>query len=169
MYGGPRIMSTYGDFRGADRNYYRPFPHQGVDLSAFVGTPVLAAEDGTVEFVGTSGGCGINVFLEHTIGDPTERKHMYTRYCHLGKASVEVGQLVKRGDVIGSVGLTGETHPDFPHLHFELQKVLHANYYAGVEPSTQDPLPFIEGCFQAQKDYPTDRLVLTWPLKCTVR
>ena len=89
---------------------------------------------------------------------------MYTRYCHLGQAMVHEDDNVERGQIIGYVGLTGETHRDFVHLHFELQSRLHHNYIA--QGWTQDPQPLVIGCFRRANSYPIDRFVLTWPLEC---
>ena len=86
--------------------------HQGIDFSAAPGTPVRAVGDGAVIKVGYSGGFGKLIELRHRDG-------MITRYGHLrGFApSLEVGQIVTQGEVIGYVGSTGLSTG--PHLHFE--------------------------------------------------
>lgn len=85
--------------------------HQGIDLAASFGTPVLAAHSGEVVAADWLGGLGNAVVINH--GDDSE-----TRYGHLSQILVTPGQYVKQGTVIGLVGSTGMTTG--PHLHFEL-------------------------------------------------
>jgi murein DD-endopeptidase MepM/ murein hydrolase activator NlpD len=103
------ISSTFG---------YRIHPitgqarfHQGTDIAAAEGTPVLAAYSGRVEIAGWLGGYGYAVVIGHS--DTHE-----TRYAHLSEVLVKPGQYVKQGTVIGLVGSTGFSTG--PHLHFEL-------------------------------------------------
>lgn len=85
--------------------------HQGLDMVAPLGTKVIAPADGIVTKVGESGGFGNCVFVSHGYG-------IITRYGHLTAAGVRVGQRVKRGDVLGTVGSTGRSTG--PHLHYEV-------------------------------------------------
>ena len=85
--------------------------HQGLDLVAPLGTRVVAPADGIVTRIGPSGGFGNSVFISHGYG-------IITRYGHLATYNVKVGQRVKRGDVIATVGSTGRSTG--PHLHYEL-------------------------------------------------
>lgn len=87
--------------------------HAGVDWAAPVGTPVRAAYNGTVSFVGTQGAAGNVILLTH----PENRS---TRYLHLSgfAKNLKVGMTVRAGDLIGYVGTTGRSTG--PHLHFEL-------------------------------------------------
>lgn len=87
-------------------------PHLGLDIKAPKGTPVRAAYDGVVQFASdTKGGYGNQVKLGH--GANTE-----SRYSHLSGFAVKQGQMVKKGDVIGYVGSTGNSTG--PHLHYEV-------------------------------------------------
>jgi len=86
--------------------------HSGVDLQAIAGTPVLAAQDGTVAFAGPQGAYGNLVVINHTGG-------LQTRYAQLDTTAVSVGQTVRQGDRIGTVGQTGDATT--PHLHFEVR------------------------------------------------
>ncbi len=86
-------------------------PHLGVDFGAPRGTPVWAVADGTVIRAGRRGGCGNEIFLQHSMG-------YRTRYCHLQKIFVHRGERVYQKQVIGLVGSTGLSTG--PHLHFEL-------------------------------------------------
>ncbi|MBI4168944.1 MAG: peptidoglycan DD-metalloendopeptidase family protein [Acidobacteria bacterium] len=85
--------------------------HQGLDLVAPLGTKIVAPADGIVTRVGPSGGFGQSVIIAHGYG-------IITRYGHLSSSNVRVGQRVKRGDVIGTVGSTGRSTG--PHVHYEL-------------------------------------------------
>jgi murein DD-endopeptidase MepM/ murein hydrolase activator NlpD len=87
-------------------------PHEGLDIVADVGAPVLAPARGRVERIFTNGGYGLMVVIDHGRG-------LKTRYGHLSSAHyVRVGQLVERGDQIAEVGETGIVTG--PHLHYEV-------------------------------------------------
>jgi murein DD-endopeptidase MepM/ murein hydrolase activator NlpD len=88
-------------------------PHLGVDLAAQTGTPVRATADGVVSLAGARGGYGLAVELQHVTG-------MQTRYGHLSRIYVALGQRVRKGDVIGLVGSTGRSTG--PHLHYETRR-----------------------------------------------
>lgn len=89
-------------------------PHEGIDLSAWPGTPVVATADGTVSFAGWRPGFGYTVEIDHGNG-------FKTRYGHNQKnLQVEVGEEVHRGDVIAYVGSTGVSTA--PHVHYEVIK-----------------------------------------------
>ena len=101
--------------------------HQGTDLAAPEGTPVVAAFSGRVEIAGSLGGYGLIVVISH--GDTHE-----TRYAHLSEVLVKVGQEVKQGNVIGLVGSTGLATG--PHLHFELWRKMQEGLVA-IDPTPQ--------------------------------
>jgi murein DD-endopeptidase MepM/ murein hydrolase activator NlpD len=85
--------------------------HQGLDIAAPTGTPIVAPEDGVVLEAGPSGGYGNVVYLQHANGD-------VTLYGHMSKVLVQAGQIVLAGEVIAEVGSTG--YSTGPHLHFEV-------------------------------------------------
>jgi murein DD-endopeptidase MepM/ murein hydrolase activator NlpD len=91
----------------------RPEFHKGIDLAAPLGTPVLAAADGTVAFAGRHGNNGVFIKLEHT-------GQLMTAYSHLQRiaAGVSEGSHVTKGQVIGYVGETGLATG--PHLYYEV-------------------------------------------------
>ncbi|WP_063655577.1 murein DD-endopeptidase MepM [Candidatus Arsenophonus triatominarum] len=89
----------------------RPAPHQGVDFSMPVGTPILAVGDGEVIVAKFSGAAGNFIAIRHG-------RQYTTRYMHLRKLLVKPGQKVKRGERIALSGNTGRTTG--PHLHYEL-------------------------------------------------
>lgn len=95
--------------------------HQGTDIAAAEGTPVLAAYSGTVEVSGWLGGLGLAVVISH--GDRLE-----TRYGHMSQLLVEPGQKIQQGMPIGLVGSTGFSTG--PHLHFEMWQKLGEEWMA---------------------------------------
>jgi murein DD-endopeptidase MepM/ murein hydrolase activator NlpD len=104
-------------------------------------------------------GCGHGVVIEHP---PFER---WTAYCHMHMVSVEPGQAVSRGEPIGQVGRSGTTS-DVPHVHLELCTFPCTSHADGDFFGTEDPLSIAEGCYEANRAYPTDRLVVTFPVTC---
>jgi hypothetical protein len=126
----PSIMPTAGylSSRFAHSRLHPIFheerPHPGIDISAPMGTPILAAAGGTVIDVSMGSGYGRMVTIDHGYG-------LVTRYAHLSKALVRVGQRVHRGDQIALVGNTGIATA--PHLHYEVI----------VNGKQQDPLKFV--------------------------
>ncbi len=87
--------------------------HSGTDWAAPTGTPILAAGNGTVEFVGVKGGYGNFVHLRHANGYKTSYAHM-----HRFAKGMRKGLKVRQGQVIGYVGSTGRSSG--PHLHYEV-------------------------------------------------
>jgi murein DD-endopeptidase MepM/ murein hydrolase activator NlpD len=88
-----------------------PRPHTGIDIVAPTGTPVVASAHGRVSTVGHQGEYGLMIEIDHGYGTTT-------RYAHLSRARVRVGQSVQRGDTIGNVGQSGLATG--PHLHYEV-------------------------------------------------
>jgi len=88
-------------------------PHKGTDFAASVGTPILATANGTVVKASYTRGNGNYVTLKHN--------GVYsTQYLHMKKRNVKVGQFVQQGDVIGWVGMTGNTSG--PHVCYRFWK-----------------------------------------------
>lgn len=105
----PRITSRFG-WRAISVGGNRY--HLGLDLGAPSGTAVMAARDGTVTRAGWTGAYGYAVYLRHADG-------YETRYAHLSRVAVTIGDEVLRGATIGGVGSTGASTG--PHLHFEVR------------------------------------------------
>jgi murein DD-endopeptidase MepM/ murein hydrolase activator NlpD len=100
-------------------------PHQGIDIAAPIGEPILAPAKGKVIFAGNrTGGYGLTVELDHGYG-------YITRFAHASRILVRVGQTVERGQSIAEVGATGLVTG--PHLHYEVE----------VNGRAVDPLNFI--------------------------
>jgi murein DD-endopeptidase MepM/ murein hydrolase activator NlpD len=108
---GARLTSRFGMRNHPILGYTRM--HRGVDFGAASGTPIEAAGDGTVEFVGINTGYGKYIRLKHTDIYETAYGHM-SRFA----AGLHVGSHVKQGEVIGYVGMTGLATG--PHLHYEV-------------------------------------------------
>lgn len=85
--------------------------HTGIDITSSSGTPIAAAESGRVISAGWGGAYGRMVDIDHGGG-------VVTRYAHMSRIAVSVGQEVNRGELIGYVGSTGNSSG--PHLHFEV-------------------------------------------------
>ena len=86
--------------------------HAGLDIAGPPGTPVYAPADGVVSYVGFEEGYGKLVSIDHGYG-------VVTRYGHNSRIFVELGQKIKRRDVISAVGSTG--HSTGPHVHYEVR------------------------------------------------
>jgi murein DD-endopeptidase MepM/ murein hydrolase activator NlpD len=95
--------------------------HLGVDYAAPTGTPVRTIGDGVVSFAGWQNGYGNIIEIQH-------KDNQLTKFAHLSRIDVRVGQKVSQGDFIGAVGSTGASTG--PHLHFEFR----------VKGEPQDPL-----------------------------
>ena len=89
--------------------------HRGVDLVAEIGSPVRAIRSGSVAQVGMHRGLGRFIEMEHD-------RSWRSLYAHLSEASVQVGQRVRQGQAIGTVGKTGNARHLWilPHLHVEV-------------------------------------------------
>ena len=98
--------------------------HEGIDIGAPYGTPVVAAMAGTVTYAGSMSGYGNIVLIDHGGG-------MSTAYAHQNSLVVGTGAAVAAGQQVGTVGSTGRSTG--PHLHFEIR--------AGGSP--QDPLGYL--------------------------
>jgi murein DD-endopeptidase MepM/ murein hydrolase activator NlpD len=107
------IQDTFSHLRGGNR------PHEATDILAPRGTPVLAVDAGTIKKLFTSKPGGLTVYQFDAEG-----VYCYY-YAHLDRyaANLKEGMTVKRGDVIGYVGTTGNANPNTPHLHFAIFKL----------------------------------------------
>jgi murein DD-endopeptidase MepM/ murein hydrolase activator NlpD len=86
--------------------------HPGLDISAPFGTAINATADGIVIFSGVHGGYGNVVVVDHGYG-------VTTRYAHMSRLDVKVGDPVTRGKQLGAVGSTGRSTA--PHCHYEVR------------------------------------------------
>ena len=111
---GWRIHPVFGDRR----------MHEGIDIGAPYGAPVVSASDGTVVYAGTMSGYGNVVVVDHGGG-------LSTAYNHMSAILVGSGQSVSRGSQVGAIGCSG--YCTGPHLHFEVR----------VNGSAVDPMPYL--------------------------
>jgi murein DD-endopeptidase MepM/ murein hydrolase activator NlpD len=86
-------------------------PHEGIDVTAPTGTPIVAPATGTVVLAGNDKGYGLTVEIQHGNG-------IRTRFAHCSRLAVRAGQRVTRGQLIAAVGSTGLSTA--PHLHYEI-------------------------------------------------
>lgn len=115
---GKSLNNTFGFVR--KDNNGNPKPHQGWDIAAFVGSPIYAIADGTIEFIGNQGDYGKQVCLKFENKGQT----LYGFYAHLNTIEVAKGQAVKEGQRLGTTGQTGNAAGQYhaeAHLHFELR------------------------------------------------
>lgn len=128
------VTQGYGATAFAQTEYVHHW-HNGIDLAASIGTPILAADDGVVAATANEdlycphGAYGKFIVINHTNG-------LTTLYGHLSKPLVAVGQTVKRGQLIAYSGNTGDVTG--PHLHFTV--FAQATYYLAQSKSC-GPLP----------------------------
>ncbi len=123
-----RVTSAFGNRHHPIHGYSHK--HTGVDFAAPIGTHVFASADGIVDFIGTQNGYGKIIIIKHHNG-------ISTYYAHLsGFSELKLGQVVKQGELIGLVGMTGSATG--PHLHYEYR----------VDNSPQNPLTLISDGMQ---------------------
>lgn len=108
-----RISSRYNLRRRIPFYGNRVKPHKGTDFAAKVGTPIIATASGTVTASTRRGGNGKYVKIKHN-------NTYSTQYLHMRRQAVKKGQYVKQGDVIGYVGMTGNTGG--PHVCYRFWK-----------------------------------------------
>lgn len=133
IFGSVRIMN------GQPRN-----PHNGEDISAPLGTPVAATNDGVVRLTVDHFFSGKGIFLDHGLG-------FYSMYFHLSEVLVKDGDVVKAGQIVGKVGATGRATG--PHLHWGVK--LNG---ARVNPYSLLDLPF-KGAVQSATPAPVTESV----------
>jgi murein DD-endopeptidase MepM/ murein hydrolase activator NlpD len=108
-----RISSRYNLKRRIKYYGNKVRPHRGTDFAAPIGTPILATADGVVTKSERRGGNGKYVKIRHNATYDTQ-------YLHMSRQAVKVGEFVKQGDVIGYIGMTGNTGG--PHVCYRFWK-----------------------------------------------
>jgi murein DD-endopeptidase MepM/ murein hydrolase activator NlpD len=131
-----RYPADVGDTFRAGRSGGRQ--HNAADIMAPRGTLVVSADDGVIRRLSSNALGGITIYAT----DPDERFVYY--YAHLdGYApDLRVDQRVRRGDVLGYVGTTGNAPPTAPHLHFQIMRLLDRDRLWDGVPI--DPRPFLQ-------------------------
>ena len=128
-----QLTDTYDAARGAGRR------HDAIDIMADEGTPVIAAADGTIEKLFNSVRGGITIYER----SPDKKWEYY--YAHLSAYApgLAEGQQVKRGQVIGRVGHTGDASAAGPHLHFAINSMAPGERWWNGTPI--NPYPLLAG------------------------
>jgi len=124
------LRDTFSDSRGGGR------AHEAIDIMARRGTPVRAVEDGVIQKLFTSAAGGLTIYQFEPSGTFTYY------YAHLDRYAPQLreGQLVRRGDVIGYVGSTGNASPNAPHLHFAIFRLTPEQQWWKGEPVNPYPI-----------------------------
>ncbi len=126
------------EFKKKGRHWSKGY-HTGVDYACPVGTDVFAMQDGTVIAGGWGASYGTQILIDQKAlneGKPNRIAGGWAIYAHLSKSLVKPGQVVKKGQLIGKSGNTGNSTG--PHLHVEVRN--NQRWSAGTE---VDPMPFI--------------------------
>lgn len=124
------LRPMFDELRGSRR-------HRAIDIGAPRGTPVLAAIDGTVGKLFLSRPGGITIYQY----DPSREWIYYYAHLDAYAPGLTEGQQLRRGDVIGYVGSTGNAPPGAPHLHFSIEKLAEPGKWWRSEPV--DPYPIL--------------------------
>ncbi|KLI99054.1 hypothetical protein WQ56_13680 [Luteimonas sp. FCS-9] len=124
------VRDTYDDARGEERQ------HEALDIMAPAGTPVLAVADGTIEKLFTSDRGGLTIYQF----EPTGTWSYYYAHLQAYAPGIAEGMHVRRGDVIGTVGSTGNADPTAPHLHFAVFRLTPERQWWTGEPVNPYPL-----------------------------
>ncbi len=106
-----RITSSFGERTDPMGGEGEGEFHRGIDIGAEYGQPVYATADGVVEAANMDGGYGRRILIDHSHG-------IETLYAHLSSMTVETGEAISRGQIIGYVGQSGRSTG--PHLHYEV-------------------------------------------------
>ncbi len=161
-----RISSRYNLKRRIRYYGYKVRPHRGTDYAAPIGTPIMATADGVVTESTRRGGNGKYVKIRHNATYSTQ-------YLHMRKQKVKRGEFVKQGDVIGWIGMTGNTGG--PHVCYRfwkngrqvdplreklpaadpLPEPLRPEYYDYIE-----PIKYQLDCIEFQNPLPEDLITL---------
>ncbi len=159
--------ATHGPFYVGNRHgspvSYGDGRHPGIDFNISTGTPIIAVSDGIVisraePDSGERYGGGFQVRISHG-------KNMDTNYMHLSKVFAEIGQSIKRGELIG---LSGVDNGGYAHLHFGICR---SDGSCKYHKATYNPDEFWLGgnpqCFDPNKDYSGySRNEMTLPVAC---
>ncbi|MEO8194123.1 MAG: M23 family metallopeptidase [Gemmatimonadales bacterium] len=106
------LVDSFDDMRGGTRH------HNALDIMAARNTPVIAATGGKVLKLHASAAGGLTIY----IADPTSKFVMMYGHLDSFRPGLAEGQSVKRGEIIGFVGSTGNANPLAPHLHFQVTR-----------------------------------------------
>ncbi len=125
------LRDSFTEMRSGERK------HEAIDILAPRSTPILAVDDGKVEklFFSQRGGTTLYQF------DPTRTYAYYYAHLDAYAPGVVAGQELRRGDLIGYVGTSGNAPPNTPHLHFQIFRLTPEKHWWEGQPI--DPYPFL--------------------------
>ena len=141
------------------------YAHRGIDVRAATGTPVIAAAPGRVSQAFADVMHGRQVVIDHGVDDDGAR--VVTRYHHLSRIDVAVGQVLPRGGQVGLLGSTGFASVA-QHLHFEYRRGETLLKADPVDPQ----LYWVDGvgrvtCFEPGRSYASRPILITYPTPCS--
>ncbi len=163
----PSISQGYKPRPFGKSNMTENYNHEGIDIIGKKGTPVIASAPGVVISAFYRPLFGNRILINH--GMDLNGMYFMSRYVHLDKRLVKEGDIVVRGQQIGTLGSTGLLAGGFPHLHFEIR--------SGVNPAISRSEPhnphrfWSEGigivtCFDAIRPLPDKPFRTTYPVPC---
>jgi peptidoglycan LD-endopeptidase LytH len=126
------LYDSFSDARGSR-------VHEAIDIMAPRGTPVMAVEDGKIQKLFTSKAGGLTIYQF----DPAETYAYYYAHLDAYAENLREGMPVKKGDVVGYVGSTGNASKDAPHLHFAIFRLTNEKQWWKGEPI--NPYPILAG------------------------
>ncbi|WP_101926294.1 MULTISPECIES: M23 family metallopeptidase [Luteimonas] len=124
------LADTFDDARGSERR------HEALDIMAPAGTPVVAIADGTIEKLFDSERGGLTIYQF----EPSGRFAYYYAHLQAYAPGLAEGAQVRQGDVLGTVGSTGNADPAAPHLHFAIFRLTPEKQWWTGEPVNPYPL-----------------------------
>lgn len=127
------LIDSWDKSRAGDRI------HRAIDIPAPLGTPVLAAIDGRIEKLFASKRGGLTIYLR------SEDGRLILYYAHLQgyRRGLAEGDSIRQGQVIATVGASGNADPAFPHLHFQMLRTVPGSSWTAGEPV--NPYPLLAG------------------------
>ncbi len=125
-----RVRDSYSAARGGRT-------HDAVDIMAPRGTPILAADAGTILKLRQNEAGGITIYQL----DPDSQFVYYYAHLDAYRKDLAEGMTIRQGDILGFVGTTGNAPKDMPHLHFQVMLYRGRGQYWGGDPI--NPLPFL--------------------------
>lgn len=142
--------------------------HEAIDIYAEEGAPVLAPAAGTVAYSDFEIMIGNTIIIEH--GEDSSGRVLMTKYQHLQKSLVQEGDIVARGQQIGTLGMTGALSAAIPHLHFETRTKTAESIFTDTDPINPHLLWIggigIVSCYDNNQLYPDSPIRLTYPAVC---
>jgi murein DD-endopeptidase MepM/ murein hydrolase activator NlpD len=171
----PSILSDYNAESGV-RGGSRTRIHEGIDFYGEIGDPIISAANGVVIDAGARYCMGPMIHVDHGTG--SDGNSLLSFYLHASEILVKKDDVIKRGQLIGTVGKTGKSD-GVPHLHFsvyskkrspnpgDLGDALYVENKSSLNPHKYwSGGEFRPECFDPSNSYPTDHTVFTIPLQC---